>query len=273
LERVKNVLNDYAPNLTVQHAFLPLVRDRIFQTGRLDDLAHCLWVIDEMHRKGELPLRPEIEEARSDAWRKSLYVRKKAYDLMVAEEAHYSGVRANDAQGLLEIIQNLGQQHDWKLNEEGLRRQHQRQDIQCRERLIQTIAAGRSMYPVWRPEHGQFRYFPIADLENESDEVLKALAQRVPEWREQIGGHSLKGTKPQAEEGVTLSVPAQKHVGVANDEFLAYPTDPTREYTTQEIKRMSRDEYNRLVFAHGQSRGTARRNAITRILAGRKYGE
>ena len=273
LKLVRNLLNDYAPNLTAGQAFLPLVRDRILSTGRLDDGPHCLSVIDEMHRNGELPLRPEIEAARSKAWGESLYVRKKAFDLMIAEEAHYSGVRADDPRGLLEIIQRLGGQENWPLNEEGLRRQRQQQNIQRRQRLIQTIAAGRTTYPVWKSEHGQFRYYDVASLENETDEMLEALAQRVPEWREQIAGGRKESKSRATVEGVSLTSPAQKHIEVADDEFLAHPSDPTREYNAREIKSMSREQYNRLIFAQGQSRGKARTNAVTRILAGRKFGQ
>src|SRR5215475_12081509 len=86
LDHVKNLLNDFAPNLSVQQAFLPLVRDKIMESGRLDDGEHCLRVIDEMHAKGELPLRPEIAQARTEAWRASQYVRSDAYDAMLAEE-------------------------------------------------------------------------------------------------------------------------------------------------------------------------------------------
>ena len=127
-----------------------------------------------------------------------------------------------------------------------------------RRRLIATIASGNTTYPLWSAIHGQFRYLPVEDLESETNEMLEALSQRVPEWRKQLGSRSPEPVKREAVEGVTAKVAPQKvHYAEAEDEFLAHPSDPAREYNAKELKSMSNTEWRHLLFINGQSRGRA----------------
>jgi hypothetical protein len=142
-----------------------------------------------------------------------------------------------------------------------------------RRRLIATIESGHKTYPLWSTVHGQFRYLAVEELENETNEMLEALAQRVPEWREQLtGSHRPEPIKREAVEGVTAKVAPQKvHYAEAEEEFLANPADPAREYTAKELKGMSNTEWRSLLFINGQSRGRARVAAVNRVLRGDKY--
>jgi hypothetical protein len=141
-----------------------------------------------------------------------------------------------------------------------------------RRRLIATIASGNTTYPLWSTAHGQFRYLAVEELENESDEMLEALSQRIPEWRKQLGSRRPEPQVVEVDEGLTAKVAPQKvHYAEAEDEFLGHPDDPTREYTPKELKGMSNTEWRKLLFINGQSRGKARVNAVNRILRNEKY--
>ena len=80
----------------------------------------------------------------------------------------------------------------------------------------------------------------------------------------------------QADTTIEATVPAPKipveAQVTATDEFLAHPDFPDREYTKRELMSMDRAGYSRLLFSNGQSRGAARRNAISRILSGKPFG-
>ncbi|VVB52997.1 Uncharacterised protein [uncultured archaeon] len=189
LERTREAIERLDPTRTTQQAFLNMVRDRIFKTGRLDDEKHCSNVIREMMRTGELPLKLEIQNALTEAWQSSPYQRCDANDLQVLQEALGGGlVDIADAQSLLEIIERLGAQQNWLLNPEG---EHQRQEQRAaehRQSLIVRIAEGRATYPLWATRYGGFKWLQCSTLEHEPDAMLEALAQRVPEWRSQIDG-------------------------------------------------------------------------------------
>jgi hypothetical protein len=271
-ERVRNLVDEHFPTLSTQQAFLIQVRDEIFRTGRLDREEHCISVIKRMN----LPMKPELRNALDVGWQSSPYQPCDAYEKQILDEALGSGLcDITSIQTLKGILMRLGEQYGWALNSEGVRQMQERQAAERRKRLIQTIAAGRSTYPLFVKAHGQVRYFEVALLENETDETLESLALTVPQLRSQIAGrNSVKRAQPQVEEGISLTAPAQKHaVQVVDDEFLAHPQHPEREYTASEIKRLSSEAYRRLVFSGSQSRGAARRAAITRILSGRNFGE
>lgn len=267
-ERVCDVLDRI--NFSTATAFVIAVRDEVFNTpgNRLDKDADIRYVAEKLHREGRLPLHQDILNALDAAWGASLYERCKAYDSEIIQEATDANLYP-DSRSYLEIIERRGASEGWTLNAEGIRRQKENQHAQHRQRLIDTIAAGRSTYPVWEKQHGQFRYYQVADLQNESDEMLSALATRVPEWRAQLGGYAApKDTKPQTNESLTLTVPAQNTFAVADGEFLAHPEHPEREYTRKELVNLSPEKMRELqFFPNGQSRGTARQNAITRILS------
>ena len=129
-----------------------------------------------------------------------------------------------------------------------------------------------STYLVWASNYGGFKWLPCSGLENEADEMLGALAQRVPEWRKQItGGYQKVEAPPQTDSlGELNSKP--EHVERENDEFLQFPgSDPPREYSIRECK----SDLRNLLFLPGtnQSRGQRRVAAVNRLLSGRKYGE
>ncbi len=218
-------------------------------------------------KQANLPMSAELERALSEAWSQSRYFRCGAYDDVVLNEVRQGGyINPSDSKLLLGVVESLGKQQGWALKPQIAK---QEQAASQRTRWIATIANGKSTYPVWRKEHGQFRYSSVDDLQNESDEMLEALAQRVPDWRAQLAGRT--APKPSsstvAEEcGVASTVkPQSRHVETA-DEFLANPEHPEREYTATEIRRMSRPQINNLLFINGQSRGLARRNAVDRVL-------
>ena len=140
-----------------------------------------------------------------------------------------------------------------------------------KQSLISTISGGgqHKTYPLFAANHGAFKYPLCSSLENESDEMLEALALRVPEWREQIAGG--KKQREQLPDGVTATQHARERE-LESDEFLTFPdSDPPREYTIKEAKQNLRE----LLFYPDsrQGRGPRRVKAVNRLLSGRKFGE
>jgi hypothetical protein len=272
-QRIRDAITDWDWTRSTAQAYV----EQIFQTL----LAAKSWRFDKPETiepylaAANLPLDIELERALSNAWKQSSYTRCQAADEQVLDTIHKEGYAdAKDSHLLFGIIQRLGKENNWTRNLRGTQELHEQQRIQRRQRLIQIIGDGRATYPIWKAEYGQFRYSPVEHLENESDEMLEALASRVPAWRNQIADYnSASKAQPQVEEGVLLTTPAQKHIAEQADEFLAHPEHPEREYTAQELKRMSRAEMNQLLFIRGQSRGLARRNAVNRVLAAKQFGE
>lgn len=259
-------------NLSTATAFLTAVTEEVVRSGGLlTSKADILRISERMHREGRLPLNQEIVEALDDAWAQSRYFRCAAYDRDVLAEATDANLYP-DAQTYLGIIERRGRENNWTRNLRGRQELDAQRHAQRRQRLIAIIAGGKTTYPLWAKEYGQFRYHDVLSLENESDEMLEALVLRVPEWRAQISGCGPTKVKAQAEEGISLTAPAQNLLVSADDELLVNPATGV-EFTANEIKRMGRGEYHRLIFCEGQSRGITRTNAVNRILAGRKYGE
>jgi len=124
-------------------------------------------------------------------------------------------------------------------------------------------------YPLWAANYGTFKYIAADTLENESDDMLVALAGRVPGWRKQIAGD--RPEREKLPDGVTAIQHARERE-LESDEFLVFPgSDPPREYTMREAKANLRE----LMFYPGsnQGRGPRRTAAINRLLSGRKFGE
>jgi hypothetical protein len=126
-------------------------------------------------------------------------------------------------------------------------------------------------YPLWSSAHGGFKWLLCSTLENESDEMLAALAERVPSWRVQIKHGSVKEESIPDSDSMGELNTRPEQVELPNDEFLAFPGDPSREYTPREAKQNLRE----LMFFpnSNQGRGPRRVAAINRLLSGRKYGE
>ena len=185
-------------------------------------------------------------------------------------------IDANDSNVLLGIISSLGDQENWTRNLRGVEELAEQQLIQRRQRRIAAISINgtKTQYPLWRPEHGQVRYYDCSTLEGEDDANLEALSNSVSSLRAQLAGAT--APRPQASttnDGLTSNVKPQNRLAAQEDEFLAHPLNPEREYTATEIKKLSPDDYRRLVFV-GDSRhqvNRSRSNAINRILRGEQF--
>src|SRR5438128_2372820 len=105
----------------------------------------------------------------------------------------------------------------------------QRQAASQRRQRLNTITGNGEYtnYPFWAPNHGQFKWLVCSTLENENDEVLEALAQRVPEWRRQIAsGRQKTEAAPQTDSLGELNSKPER-IEIENDEFLQFPgSDP-----------------------------------------------
>lgn len=268
--KIREVVTSYDWTRSTADAYMGLILDSILNRkgGRVDSPESAIPFI----KQANLPMDADLEKALSGAWSQSRYLRCGAYDSVVLDEVHQGGyVNPSDSKLLLGIVESLGKQQSWALKPQIAKKE---QAVSQRRHWIATIANGKSTYPVWRKEHGQFRYPSVDDLQNESDEMLEALAQRVPEWRAQLAGRT--APKPSSssvaeEGGIVSAVKPQTRLVETADEFLANPEHPEREYTATEIRRMSRPQINNLLFINGQSRGLARRNAVDRVLRSEPY--
>lgn len=134
------------------------------------------------------------------------------------------------------------------------------QEQKCRSQLIETIANGSTQYKRFSKAQGAFRYFSVADLSRLPTEELQEIANEVSEAR-RVGDLSAQELRAQVR---ASEAAAQQNT---TDVFLAHPGHPEREYTATELKRLSREQYRRILcFPNGQSRGPQFAAAITRIL-------
>ncbi len=218
-----------------------------------------------------LPIKQGIQDALMQAWSQSDYLECSAYNGEILQEAIDGGYQEIASYQLLSgILNRLAKLNNWQLKEQPA---EELRSANRRQYLIDIISSGRATYPFWNSAHGQVRWLDVVGLEAESEEMLEALAIKTPELRAMLAGKAApKPVAPAADEGITSTVKARSiQHPQAQDEFLAHPDHPEREYTKQEIARMSRAEYNNLIYIQGQPRGIARTTAINRILRNEPY--
>lgn len=159
-------------------------------------------------------------------------------------------------------------------------------ETSLRAKIIQNITNGKPTYSAFSKIHGQVRQFNSAELETMSTGDLRAVEAAVMGYRQRrdgdVGGpqEAAESNAPAADRwltenrGLQTTAPAPKNVPViADDEFLACPSDPSREYTRKELVNMRPADLKNLILCGGQQRSKARSNAISRILQGRRYGQ
>jgi hypothetical protein len=207
---------------------------------------------------------------------------------MIVQAGFKSNVDLADKDAVFAVIMDLG---DYKkalpLSAAGRQRRDE-EDRRAKEqaeraRIIQNITGGKShfMLPqasqkrLWNVDYGKPKSVPSSSLEGESLDALRVIAAEVAAYRVARDGQAPAPVE-QADTTIEATVPAPKipveAQVTATDEFLAHPDFPDREYTKRELMSMDRAGYSRLLFSNGQSRGAARRNAISRILSGKPFG-
>jgi hypothetical protein len=203
----------------------------------------------------------------------------------ILELAVKRGFDLGDEQALMVVITNLGQpkngqQQGFLPQSASARQQQNKFENEAREhfekdRLIKSITRGKPGFPLPRTlqkkylneDHGKAINRDSASLARLGLEDLREIDQAVADYRNTRDG--MRVAPADQVEGITATV--QNKTGYmgsnAQDEFLAHPSDPTREFTPKEVKQNIRE----LLFQNGQSRGPARVAAINRILRGESY--
>jgi hypothetical protein len=257
------------------------VRDRVNEAYGRWDKEHVLEIGKDMLLKGEwTSVQQALENAKRTAneWNaEGIGARN-----LLLQSAFNAGLDLAREEDLVATIVHLGEHGRLVPSEIGRQRQaeaaqHAR-DIQERAQLIGEITLGKEMFDLpqqtqrrlWKCDYGRPKAIASSSLDAETLEGLREIAADVRALNQFRYG-TTAAPSLQEDNTVTASIPAQKSPTVAQDEFLAHPADPSREYTRKELLSLSRGEYNRLLFNGSQSRGVARRNAIERILRNQPY--
>jgi hypothetical protein len=249
--------------------------------GRVDDSHHVKAIAKSLHEVGAIGWKRSVQEALNEAFIDTDYLQNRAAEKLVVEEAQRKGLPVYDAGILTSIVQALGEKGVLGLSargEEVLREQRNAQHrSEQRRAWISTISEGGrfSNYPLWSTVHGQFKYIPCDTLEREADDMLHALATRVPGWRAEIAGKRVEREKEEEPEGISATVRGQTPPAAPqadNDMRLVNP-DTGKEFTRRELINAPRDVMNRLMY-FGDGRPNQKAiAAITRILSTKKFGE
>lgn len=145
----------------------------------------------EYIQAANLPMDAQLNEALDAAFNQSRYIRCGSYDSLVLAEAYNGGyVDPKEVNLLASIVSSLGAEQSWTRNLRGKAELSEQQRLQRRAKWISIISQDgkKTQYPVWRPEHGQVRYYDCSTLEGEDDANLEALATNVVALRAQMAG-------------------------------------------------------------------------------------
>ena len=277
-ERVRTGLEDQLFHTNLNEADLGALRDRVFATrgARLDYPTDVAKIARQMLEawefssalgalRGAKGLTPKYD---------SSGIAAKPFIFKLADELD---INFADHRALAAVITQLGEKGILPLSESGQQEERQAravaQDESERSALIQSITRGHKSFPIFSPAYGKAKNVDSASLEHETTERLREIDKAVAAYRSARDGARVDPIRERVnDEGISATFTTQKktagYMGSdANDEFLAHPSDPTREYTPREVKQNIRE----LLFINGQSRGQARVNAINRVLRGEQY--
>jgi hypothetical protein len=276
-EMTRFALDDQRSPFAVD-AELELVRDTAMKDGRIDHYTHVAKIAQQLYNSGQIHLRANVRDA--------LEVARAAvgeYDAngiaaerLIISKALETDLDAANLDDLIATILHLGQNKSLPRSASDLQQERQAvataQEEFERGTLIRSITRGKPAFPLWSPIHGKAMSVSSGSLQHESTQRLKEIADSVERYRALRDGRPVVPVAEQVDEGIVATITAQKkttgYMGSdAQDEFLAHPDHPEREYTQKEIKQNLRQ----LLFIHGQSRGQARVNAINRVLRGEQY--
>lgn len=276
-DRVRTGLADQGFKTTINEADVVLLRDKVVDSSRarLDHPTTIVKIAQEMLEAEEFSsVRVALSQAKekvpeydanSIPAKREIFARANAADLDFA-----------NVDDLAATILHLGQKQFLPLSELGKQEKLQAENVGREElernALIRSITRGKSAFPLWSPIHGKAMSVSSDSLAHENTQRLREIADSVERYRALRDGRPVAPVQQDVEEGVTATITVQKkttgYMGDdAQDEFLAHPSDPTREYTPREVKQNIRE----LLFINGQSRGQARVNAINRVLRGEQF--
>jgi hypothetical protein len=142
-----------------------------------------------------------------------------------------------------------------------------------RQALINTISesGSRTVYPLWSPRHGSFKWLECASLVNEPDDMLEQLARLVPGWRAQISGSRQSESKTSFKDslGETSSRPQQP----VNALILKHPDgleqEPTRKELIQWLKHEPKKVHSMIYLPGSRQARPGVSQRINEILAGK----
>src|SRR5258707_7232645 len=140
-DHIRLCIDNHDWTLATDEAHVSLIRDEIIaaiESGkapyvRFDRPDHILPAV----KAANLPMKRELEQALSDAWGRSRFLRCVAFDKTVLDQFHAEGHQdSENASTFLSIIQNLGEKNRWQMKAHV---QEAVDDAAKRQRLINNI--------------------------------------------------------------------------------------------------------------------------------------
>src|SRR5882757_2474928 len=143
---VRDTITKHFPRLSQPLSSATLLASVIptaFQTGRIDDPQHILWVLQHAIKDRKIG---EVTEALNTGWGMSNYLRDASNDGIVYEQALKSDVLLDDPEHWRYLIDSLGIEQQWAFNPQGQKQAtqvyNQNYDAEQRSQLISELTGG-----------------------------------------------------------------------------------------------------------------------------------